>query len=349
MDLYTFCRELPKVELHAHLNGSLSKSTMMELQRYLADSGIRDETNAFTDEFVLGAGDTRTLSDCFQVFSIAHALTCTPEAIEIATCLTLQEFQADGCCYIELRSTPRNTPHMTKEQCVAAILQGIQKSSLQHPMESRLIISINRSSNKDEVEEIADLAIEFHRKQPELVVGIELSGNPTVGEFKMFVPALTRAKLAGLKITLHCGEVCNPKEILEMIEFRPDRIGHAICIHPKYGGTKEIWTALCKSSIPIEVCLTSNVNTKSVPSYDSHHFKLLYDAGLPIAISTDDKGVFATSLSQEYRICADTFNLSKAQIAQLARNACQFVFDTRIRNKIQEHVTEFMNKNNTAI
>lgn len=345
MDISTFCRELPKIELHAHLNGSLSMSTMMELQRYLADSGVRDETNVFTDEFVLSAGDTRTMEDCFQVFGIAHALTCTPGALEIATYLTLQEFEADGCCYIELRSTPRDTPHMTKQQYITAILQGIKKFSLLHTMESRLIISINRNSNKEEAEEIADLTIEFYQKQPELVVGIELSGNPTIGEFQMFVPMLTKARQAGLKVTLHCGEVCNPKEILEMINYKPDRIGHAICIHPKYGGTDELWAALCKSSIPVEVCLTSNVNTKSVPSYDSHHFKLLYDANLPVAISTDDKGVFATSLSQEYTLCAETFNLDKAQIAQLALSTCKYVFDTSIREKIQENIIEFTNKN----
>ncbi|KAM3968318.1 adenosine deaminase-like protein [Aphomia sociella] len=342
MDLYTFCRELPKVELHAHLNGSLSRTTMTELQRYLADSGIKDETNVFTDEFVLGAGDTRSLSDCFQVFSIAHALTTTQGALELATYLTLQEFQADQCCYIELRSTPRDTPYMTKRQYINAILQGMIKSTII----SRLIISINRSSSLVEAEEIAELAIDYYKKQPELVVGIELSGNPTIGEFKSFLPPLSKARQAGLKVTLHCGEICNPKEVLEMIEFNPDRIGHGICIHPSYGGTDEIWTKLCKSPIPIEVCLTSNVNTNSVLSYDSHHFKLLYDASLPIAISTDDKGVFATSLSQEYALCAETFNLDKAEIAQLALAATQYVFDTTICEKIKQKILEFMNKNN---
>lgn len=63
---------------------------------------------------------------CFQVFSIAHALTNTPQALEMATNLTLQEFQDDGCCYLELRTTPRDTPHMTKASYMETVIQAIQ-------------------------------------------------------------------------------------------------------------------------------------------------------------------------------------------------------------------------------
>ncbi|XP_013190095.2 adenosine deaminase-like protein [Amyelois transitella] len=348
MELFNFCRELPKVELHAHLNGSLSKSTMLQLKRLNADSGVKDETNTFMDEFVMGAGDTRNLADCFQIFSIAHALTITPQALQIATILTLQEFQDDGCCYIELRSTPRDTPYMNKRQYIDAILEGIRNHDASNII-SRLIISINRNMLQKESDEIADLAIEYFQKHPELVVGVELSGNPTVGDFQSFVPALTRARDAGLKIALHCGEICNPGEILEMINFKPDRLGHGICIHPKSGGTEETWQALCRSLIPVELCLTSNVNTKSVPGYDLHHFKEFYEAGIPIIINTDDKGVFATSLSQEYMLCAETFQLDKTQLARLAVGACQHVFDVKSRDTVKSKVLEFVNKHGLCL
>lgn len=344
MDINTFCRELPKVELHAHLNGSLSQSTMLELKRYLADSGTADKTNAFFDEFQIGAGDTRNLSDCFQVFSIAHSLTSNPETLAMATKLTLQEFQDDGCCYIELRSTPKDTTHMNKRQYIDTIVQAMQKSSVHLTILSRLIISINRSSPLEEAEEITDIAIEYYKKYPDVVVGIEISGNPMVGRFQDFVPALSRARKEGLKITLHCGEVFNPQEVLEMLQFKPDRIGHGVCIHPRYGGTDETWKILCDTKLPVEVCLTSNVNTKSTPDYNSHHFKELYDAEIPIIICTDDKGVFATSLSQEYRLCAETFNLTQSQLTRIALNACQYVFAERTRKTLNDKLLNFIEK-----
>lgn len=68
----------------------------------------------------------KNVFSCFQVFNIAHSLTSTPDALTIATRLTLQEFQDDGCCYLELRSTPRDTPHMTKVQYIETLVKAIQ-------------------------------------------------------------------------------------------------------------------------------------------------------------------------------------------------------------------------------
>ncbi|XP_047989712.1 adenosine deaminase-like protein [Leguminivora glycinivorella] len=342
MDLTSFCRELPKVELHAHLGGSLSQSTMLQLKRLYADSGIPDKTNAFFDEFQIAAGDTRSLSDCFQVFSIAHSLTSMPQALALATSLTLEEFQNDGCVYIELRSTPRETPYMSKKEYIDTIVQAIRRSSINLTIISKLIISIDRRSTSQSAEETTDLAIEFYQNYPEVVVGIELSGDPTAGQFKDFVPALTRAREAGMKITLHCGEICNPAEILEMLAWKPDRIGHGTMIHPRLGGTTETWEALCQLKIPVEICLTSNVNTKLIANYEAHQFKECCEAMVPVIICTDDKGVFATSLSQEYQICAETFGLDQSQVARLALDASQHIFDDDARKLVTDKILNFI-------
>ncbi|VVC99721.1 unnamed protein product [Leptidea sinapis] len=279
-NLEILSRELPKVELHAHLNGSLSRSTMMQLKRYYADSGVSDQSDAFLDEFQIGAGDTRTLSDCFQVFNIAHNLTQSPETLAMATKLTLLEFQEDGCCYIELRSTPKDTPFMTCEEYIETIAVTLRNNAhLQ--IKSRLIVSINRSSSEKEADKIVKLAIACFKKYPNVVVGIELSGNPAIGRFRDFIYPLVMARNAGLKVTLHCAEICNPEEVLEMIQFGPERIGHGVCIHPNYGGSNETWQSFCKANIPVEICLASNINTKSVADYESHPFKEFYNANIP--------------------------------------------------------------------
>ncbi|XP_047519254.1 adenosine deaminase-like protein [Pieris napi] len=344
MDFNKLCPEMPKVELHAHLNGSLSRSTLLELKRFNADNGVTDTSDAFLDEFQIGAGDTRNLSDCFQVFNIAHRLTRTPGSLALATTLTLKEFQDDGCCYIELRSTPKETPFMTSRQYIETVSETL-RSNAHLPIKSRLIVSINRNSSIKEAEAISELTISCYKQYPDVIVGIELSGDPNIGQFEDFVPSLTKARCAGLKITLHCGEVCNPKEVLEMLKFRPDRIGHGVCIHPNFGGTQETWDALCKFQIPVEICLTSNVNTKSTLDYNSHHFKELYNANIPVIICTDDKGVFSTSLSQEYRICADVFGLQPPQLAKLAFNAVDYVFADEEKKSIKEKILNFINKN----
>ncbi|XP_047545810.1 adenosine deaminase-like protein [Vanessa atalanta] len=343
MDVVTFCHDVPKIELHAHLNGSLSRSTMLQLQRCLADLGMTDKSNAFLDEFQMSSGDSKNLSEVFPLFAIAHELTSIPQTLAMATALTLQEFEDDGCCYIELRSTPKETLHMSYKQYIEAIIQTLKNNTAS--IIACLIISINRSSHQQEIDIITDLAIEYHKKYPDLVVGIELSGNPAVGKFQHFVPVLTKAREAGLKITLHCGEICNPQEVIEMLKFKPERIGHAVCIHPLYGGNDETWQLLCKSQIPVEVCLTSNVSTKSTPDYSSHHFKELYNANIPITICTDDKGVFATSLSQEYRICAETFGIDPSKLARISLRSCDYIFSEDKRKTLSDKILNFINKN----
>jgi adenosine deaminase len=134
------------------------------------------------------------------------------------------------------------------------------------------------------------------------------------------LPALQYAKDNDLHITLHCGEVPNPKEIQAMLDFKPHRIGHA-CFFKD-----EDWTKLKSFRIPVEICLTSNIVTKSISSIDIHHFADLYNAKHPLILCTDDFGVFSTSLSNEYALAVRSLGLSKSETFALARAAIDATF-----------------------
>ncbi|KAK8629469.1 hypothetical protein V6N13_078310 [Hibiscus sabdariffa] len=105
-----------------------------------------------------------------------------------------------------------------------------------------------------------------------------------------------------------------------MIEFLPHRIGHACCFD------MENWRRLKSAKIPVEICLTSNIRTETISSIDIHHFVDLYKAKHPLALCTDDFGVFSTSLSGEYGLAASAFSLGKTEMFQLAENAIDFIF-----------------------
>jgi adenosine deaminase len=108
-----------------------------------------------------------------------------------------------------------------------------------------------------------------------------------------------------------------------MLQFKPDRFGHCCCLEQRHEA------ALLASKTPVELCLTSNVVTRSVPSYAAHHFAAFARAGHPVALCTDDSGVFATSLSREYAIAAATFGCDKKTLVDLAAASirCAFVSD----------------------
>ncbi|TGZ37181.1 Adenosine deaminase-like protein [Temnothorax longispinosus] len=278
MDMQEFCRKLPKVELHAHLNGSLSVSTLQKLCK-MHRSGIA------SDQACMDTTNFSSLSECFKMFDIAHALTITPQAVFVATCDVIKEFHEDNVIYLELRSTPRAVNDlMTKTEYLEAIIKAMEASKSEFPqILVKLLVSINRKQGYESAEENINLAIQFIEKYPGYVVGIDLSGDPTAGDSFL--------------------------ELLENLQ-----------------GSQQLFNMLLESKIPVELCLTSNIKCKTVPSYMYHQFKYLYKAGHPITIGTDDKGVFNTCLSKELKILNSVFNIGRKQLKELSILSVQYSF-----------------------
>lgn len=226
--------------MHAHLNGSLSEDTLLKLgclnesiQEYSSLNNILYKTE-------------RTLNDCFKLFKVAHDVTSNINHLYIATGDVIEEFYNDGVLYLELRTTPRCGNGMNKKQYIECVVKAIKD---QNNIIVKLILSIDRRHDKEESEKTLDLITEMKTKYPNIIVGIDLCGNPNIGEFdgKFFA----KAKENGLKITLHCGEIVNHEETFRMLEFRPDRLGHATCIHPNSKGSLDLWQCYLKEKIPI--------------------------------------------------------------------------------------------------
>ncbi|XP_032963779.1 adenosine deaminase-like protein isoform X3 [Rhinolophus ferrumequinum] len=306
-----FYSELPKVELHAHLNGSISSNTMKKLIAKKPGLKIHDQMT------MIDKGKKRTLEECFQMFQIIHQLTTSPEDILMVTKDVIKEFADDGVKYLELRSTPRkeNATGMTKKTYVESVLEGIKQSKHENlDIDVRYLISVDRRGGPSVARETVKLAEEFFLSTEDTVLGLDLSGDPTAGQAKDFLEPLLEAKKSGLKLALHLSEIPNQiKETQVLLDLLPDRIGHGTFLSSE-GGSLDLVNFVRKHQIPLELCLTSNIKSQTVPSYDQHHFGFWYSIAHPSVICTDDKGVFATHLSQEYQLAAETFNLTQAQI-----------------------------------
>ncbi|EEF43898.1 Adenosine deaminase, putative [Ricinus communis] len=336
---------MPKVELHAHLNGSIRNSTLLELARVLGDKGVV----VFSDvEHVILKND-RSLVEVFKLFDLIHILTTDHDTVTRITKEVVEDFASENVVYLELRTTPKKNDSKGMSKCsyMEAVIKGLRAvtavevdfspnsldnrasmnsisvndaccKSTRRKIYVRLLLSIDRRETTEAAMETVKLALEMRHLG---VVGIDLSGNPVVGEWITFLPALKFAQEQGLYITLHCGEVPNRKEEIQMmLDFLPHRIGHACCFR------EEEWRKLKSSKIPVEICLTSNIMTQSVPSLDIHHFVDLYNANHPIVLCTDDSGVFSTSVSKEYSLASSAFSLGKMEMFQLARNGLEYIF-----------------------
>ncbi|KAM4573503.1 N6-Methyl-AMP deaminase [Odontesthes bonariensis] len=319
-----FYRELPKVELHAHLNGSVSSQTIERLISRKPHLNIEHSMTA------IGKGQRRTLDECFEVFKVIHKLVDTEEDILMVATDVIREFAADGVRYLELRSTPREekTTGLTKKSYIETVIGAIQQCKNKgEDIDVRFLVAIDRRNGTEVAMETVKLAEEFMLSSDGLVVGMDLSGDPTVGHGKDLLPALERAKNCGLKLSLHLSEV--PSQLEEsdlLLNLPPDRIGHGTFLHPETGGSQSLVDKVVRNNIPLELCLTSNVKGQTVPCYSKHHFKYWYQLGHPCVLCTDDKGVFCTDLSQEYQLAASTFGLSREEVWKLSQRAIDSIF-----------------------
>ncbi|XP_069046793.1 adenosine deaminase-like protein [Lepisosteus oculatus] len=323
-DNEAFYRDLPKVELHAHLNGSVSVPTM---ERLIARKPHLNVQHSMT---AIHKGQRRTLDECFHMFRIIHQLIDSEEDLFMVTKDVVKEYALDGVKYLELRSTPREEKHtgLTKKKYVETVMAAIAQCEQEElDIDVRFLVAIDRRNGPEVAMETVKMAEDFMLSSDGLVVGLDLSGDPTVGHCRDLMPALQKARSAGLKLALHLSEVPTQREETELLlTLPPDRIGHGTFLHPEVGGSQALVDAVRQGNIPLELCLTSNVKGQTVPSYEKHHFQYWYRLGHPCVLCADDKGVFGTDLSQEYQLAASTFGLSQEAVWTLSEQAIRCIF-----------------------
>eukprot|EP00741_Cyanophora_paradoxa_P003059 tig00000663_g2970.t2 len=332
--LYEFCRRLPKAELHAHLNGSLRDETVRALccEAYGGPAQADD---------ILG-GD-RALSKVWSLFALIQKLTNNERAIRRVAREVVEDFAADGVRYAEIRTTPRANAEtrMTKESYVEAVLAGFADAAgAGVDCEARLILSIDRRQPPAEAgtrwrwppasgtaaSSASTSAATPRRPRPGPAPARRAPGANAghwarqAGDFASFAEALSEGRRRGLRSTLHFAEVYRPAEALAMLAWGPDRLGHGNFLDA------ELLAAMRARPVPLEVCPTSNVLTGSVPSYADHHFASFHAEGYPLAICTDDKGVFRTSLSREYALLGAACGTPPAALAALAARSVEYAF-----------------------
>ncbi|CAG5091563.1 Oidioi.mRNA.OKI2018_I69.PAR.g13135.t1.cds [Oikopleura dioica] len=295
--------ELPKVELHAHLNGSLSQNTICKLAEL---KGCRPP------DFQIKEGEAIDLENVFDVFKAVQELTDSAEAVELAAFLTAREFAEDGVKYLE--STPRGKWY------VEAVLRGIEKAEQGHPkIQVRFLLSIDRARGVEHVQAVLRLLDEFSTHK--YVVGIDVSGNPAKGADAQdaIVKCLEEVKAGGRfkGIAAHLGESEDSLLDAESLLRLTDRIGHGTFI---VGDSKLMDLARDK---PFELCLTSNIINRTRDSYETHHFGDLFKLNHPLCICTDDKGLFGASLSDEYRNIERAFKLGKKTLFDISKKAIE--------------------------
>lgn len=317
-----FCHLLPKAELHAHINGSISRKTLEKLMG-MKRKRCPDFEPPNLDNLFSTGHNCRNIDRIFKnVFPVIHQVVDNDEAVYTATCDVISDFVEDHVKYLELRTTPKSNPasKMTYSSYVTSVLKAIDDNK-HSDIIVRLLLSIDRSQSVKVAQETLALARKLYSENG-IVAGIDLCGDPKFDETP-FLPLLQNAKSQGLRLALHLGEVPGAEKNLQhLLNLPPDRIGHGTFLHEEPEVVSEQVRQL---QVPFELCLTSNLLSETVKSYKEHHWTVWYGKN-PVVLCTDDKGVFETSLSREFEIAAHTFGLNRDQLGRLARTGFEHAF-----------------------
>lgn len=309
---------LPKAELHVHHVGSASVDTVARLaERHAGSTSVpadRDELARFFEFTDFG--------HFIEVYLAVVDLLRTPEDIWTLTHEVGLGLVEQNVRYAELTMTPYTSMAVgiAAEDYVEAIEDARRRLEADHDLVLRWCFDIPGESGVPAADATLDVAL---RLRPEGLVSFGLGG-PEVGVPRpQFAPHFEQATAAGLRSVPHAGESTGPETIWDAVrELKAERIGHGIAA----ARDPELLAHLAAEGIALEICPTSNVRTRSVPSLAEHPLPAIVAAGVPVTINSDDPPMFGTTLNHEYEVARDLLGLDDAGLVDLARAAVDHSF-----------------------
>lgn len=317
MNLHQFARNMPKVELHVHLEGAIRPSTLLKLARR---NGAQ-----------LPASDVEGLRDFYRFRDFPHFVEVY---VTITRCLRTPEDYAliayefgSDCArqntrYAEVTFTIATNTKITGlpwQTIVEGLNAGRNRANKEFGVDWRWIFDISRN-DPDTQDEVVDIAVSARDQG---VVALGLGGNEADFPPQLFERSFARARRAGLPRVPHAGETMGPESIWTALRhLAADRLGHGVrCIEDP-----ELVVHLRDRQVPLELCPTSNIRLGVYPDYAAHPLRRLWDEGLLVTVGSDDPPLFGTDLNTEYEVLVDQFGFGADGLEQVSLNGLHASF-----------------------
>ena len=311
---------LPKAELHVHLDGSLRPATLLELARAAKVELPAGDPDSIRRAFRVD--DARNLDDYLRRFALTVAVLQTPESLERTAFEMAVDAAADGVRHLEVRYCPAlsQAQGLTLDEIIAAIVRGLRRGSASRTIRTGFICCTLRHLDPAVSEAIAEAAVR-HREAG--VVGFDIAGGEASYPAAPHRHAFEIAARGRLGITVHAGEAAGPASIAEAIfDCRANRIGHGTRLIEDPG----LMAYVRDREIPVEINITSNLQTRVVPRAAVHPLRRYLDEGLVVTLCSDNWLMSDVTLSGEYALATDALGLSRAEIATLVQNGFRAAF-----------------------
>lgn len=311
---------VPKAELHLHLDGSLRPSTILELAD---EAGVTlpyaDEESLYDYLYVQ---DGRDLVDYLKRFDLTLSVMQTADSLERTARELCEDAAAENVRYLEIRYSPilHQQGDLTLEEAVEAPLRGIRQAETELGVKANLIICGIRNLPPDTSVRLARLAVGFRGRG---VVAFDLAGGEAGNPPTDHAEAFRIAREANLNVTIHAGEAAGAESIAQALHgCGAHRIGHGTRLYED----PDLQAYVNDHQVPIEVCLTSNVQTHAAESFEAHPVRGYFDDGLLVSLHTDNRLMSGTTMTEEYALAAEHLGFSDPELVELVLNGFRSSF-----------------------
>ena len=313
--------DIPKTEIHIHLEGSIHTETILDAAR---EGGLRLPAYNVEelDRHVKVRQQMHDLHAVLEAFAIFQDSIVSPQIVERIAWELFEDAARQNIRLFEVRFSPDwafRGHHLDWDAALDGLLRAKERAERELDMAVGYIAITSRSLGPESCRRTVDWAIR-HRER---ILGIDLADSETDFPIRDFAPHVQRAREAGLRVTVHTGEDTPASFVIDTVQaIQPDRIGHGIHIIEDPAAVDLI----CERGITLEVNPWSNYLTSAVRVIEEHPLKRLFDLGVRVTLNSDDPEVLDTNLNNEYRIAHEVLGMSLEDLAACNRYACEASF-----------------------
>jgi adenosine deaminase len=321
---------LPKVELHFHIDCSLSFDAVSRLAPHVS----REE---YERDYEAPARCTN-LADFLTRAPKGFRLMQTEEALEIVAEDVMRQLAADGVIYAELRFAPllHQERGLSPWRVVAVLERAVDRLIREAGVEARLILCTLRHFTEEQSIETARLVEEFRGSR---VVALDIAGDEAGYPLAPHIGAYRYARERGLFRTAHAGEGMGPESVWETLRaLQPQRIGHGTRSYED----PELIAHLVRERIHLELCPSSNVQIiPSLRSMEEHPIERLYRAGVSLNVNTDSRMLTPTTMTKEYEHLSRVFGWGAPEFLRANQMGLDAAFvDHEAKQRLAKRIRE---------
>lgn len=312
-------KNLPKVELHCHLDGSLSREF---IQTRLGREVLQEELSV--------SENCSSLAEYLEKFALPGQCIMDAKGLGAAGYDVLRSMSQENVCYAEIRFAPllSETAGMNCRDVIEALLKGLEQGRKDFGVEFGVITCAMRHHSQEDNSRMLKTAREYLGYG---VCAADLAGAEAAYPMSQFMELFANARRMELPFTIHAGECGSVQNIMDAVKAGAGRIGHGIAMRGHFNLQKE----LAKSGIGIEMCPISNLQTKAVQSTAQYPIQEFLNAGLKVSVNTDNRTVSNTTLTKELLFIQNTYKITDEEISVLMKNAVDTAF---AREEIKDRI-----------